>query len=41
MSSPSSGTTLLKCDVLMVNLMGMFLCRQHFTWKVWMYPFMR
>ena len=35
MSSAASGTALLKCDVLMVNLMSMFIYKQRFTWKAW------
>ncbi len=35
MSSAASGTALLKCDVLMVNLMSMVIYKQRFTWKAW------
>ncbi|MCI9307723.1 MAG: EamA family transporter, partial [Lachnospiraceae bacterium] len=32
MSSAASGTALLKCDVLMVNLLSMMIYKQKFTW---------
>ena len=35
MSSAASGTALLKCDVLMVNILSMIIYRQRFTWKAW------
>lgn len=35
MSSAASGTALLKCDVLMVNLLSMMIYKQKFTWKSW------
>lgn len=35
MSSAASGTALLKCDVLMVNVMSMLIYKQRFTWKAW------
>lgn len=35
MSSAASGTALLKCDVLMVNIMSMLIYKQRFTWKAW------
>ena len=35
MSSAASGTALLKCDVLMVNIMSMIIYKQRFSWKVW------
>ncbi len=35
MSSAASGTALLKCDVLMVNIMSMIIYKQRFTWKAW------
>lgn len=35
MSSAASGTALLKCDVLMVNVMSMIIYKQRFTWKAW------
>lgn len=34
-SSAASGTALLKCDVLMVNIMSMIIYKQRFTWKAW------
>lgn len=35
MSSAASGTALLKCDVLMVNILSMIIYKQRFTWKAW------
>lgn len=35
MSSAASGTALLKCDVLMVNILSMIIYHQRFSWKVW------
>lgn len=35
MSSAASGTALLKCDVLMVNILSMIIYKQKFTWKSW------
>ena len=35
MSSAASGTALLKCDVLMVNVMSMIIYKQRFSWKAW------
>lgn len=35
MSSAASGTALLKCDVLMVNILSMIIYHQKFSWKVW------
>lgn len=35
MSSAASGTALLKCDVLIVNILSVFIYKQKFTWKVW------
>ncbi|MBS6396727.1 MAG: DMT family transporter [Clostridiales bacterium] len=35
MSSAASGTALLKCDVLMVNILSMIIYKQKFTWKAW------
>ena len=35
MSSAASGTALLKCDVLMVNIMSMIIYKQRFSWKAW------
>ncbi len=35
MSSAASGTALLKCDVLMVNIMSVIIYKQRFTWKAW------
>ena len=35
MSSAASGTALLKCDVLMVNVMSMLIYKQRFSWKAW------
>lgn len=39
MSSAASGTTLLKCDVLMVNILSMIIYKQRFTWKAWVCTF--
>lgn len=39
MSSAASGTALLKCDVLMVNIISMIVYRQRFTWKAWVCTF--
>lgn len=39
MSSAASGTALLKCDVLMVNILSMIIYKQRFTWKAWIYTF--
>lgn len=36
MSSAASGTALLKCDVLMVNIMSMIIYKQRFTIKAWL-----
>ena len=38
-SSAASGTALLKCDVLMVNVMSVFIYKQRFTWKAWLCTF--
>ena len=35
MSSAASGTALLKCDVLMVNIMSVIIYKQRFSWKAW------
>ena len=35
LSSAASGTALLKCDVLMVNILSMIIYKQRFTWKAW------
>ena len=35
LSSAASGTALLKCDVLMVNILSMLIYKQKFTWKAW------
>lgn len=35
MSSAAGGTALLKCDVLMVNILSMIIYKQRFTWKAW------
>lgn len=35
MSSAASGTALLKCDVIMVNIMSMFIYKQRFSRKAW------
>jgi drug/metabolite transporter (DMT)-like permease len=35
MSSAASGTALLKCDVLMVNILSMIIYKQKFSWKAW------
>lgn len=35
MSSAASGTALLKCDILMVNILSMIIYKQKFTWKAW------
>ncbi len=39
MSSAASGTALLKCDVLMVNILSMIIYKQKFTWKSWVCTF--
>lgn len=39
MSSAASGTALLKCDVLMVNILSMIIYKQRFTWKAWVCTF--
>lgn len=39
LSSAASGTALLKCDVLMVNILSMFIYKQRFTWKSWICTF--
>lgn len=39
MSSAASGTALLKCDVLMVNIMSMIIYKQRFTIKAWICTF--
>ncbi len=39
MSSAASGTALLKCDVLMVNILSMMIYKQRFTWKAWVCTF--
>lgn len=36
-SSAASGTALLKCDVLMVNIMSMIIYKQRFSWKAWLF----
>ena len=35
LSSAASGTVLLKCDVLIVNILSMLIYKQKFTWKAW------
>lgn len=35
MSSAASGTALLKCDVLMVNVMSVIIYKQRFSWRAW------
>lgn len=35
MSSAASGSALLKCDIIMVNIMSMIIYRQRFGWKLW------
>lgn len=39
MSSAASGTALLKCDVLMVNILSIIIYKQKFTWKSWGFTF--
>lgn len=39
LSSASSGTALLKCDVLIVNIISMIVYKQKFTWKIWICVF--
>lgn len=39
LSSAASGTALLKCDVLMVNILSMIIYKQKFSWKTWAYTF--
>lgn len=39
MSSAASGTALLKCDVLMVNILSMIIYKQRFSWKAWVCTF--
>ena len=35
MSSAATGTALLKCDVLMVNIISAVIYKEKFTWKTW------
>ncbi len=37
MSSAASGTALLKCDVLMVNLLSILIYKERFTLKAWLF----
>ncbi len=37
LSSAASGTALLKCDVLMVNVMSVIIYKERFTWKSWLW----
>ncbi len=37
LSSAASGTALLKCDVLMVNIMSVIIYKERFTWKSWLW----
>ncbi|MCD8008506.1 MAG: DMT family transporter [Clostridiales bacterium] len=39
LSSAASGTALLKCDVLMVNVMSVFIYKQRFTLRAWLCTF--
>ena len=39
MSSAATGTALLKCDVLMVNIISVIVYKQKFTWKAWVCTF--
>ena len=39
MSSAATGTALLKCDVLMVNIISVIIYKQKFTWKAWVCTF--
>lgn len=39
MSSAASGSALLKCDILMVNVLSMIIYKQRFSWKAWVSTF--